>query len=270
MAQVAPLAFILGEPLGHSLSPLLHGHWLKKYGLAGHYVPWQLPQQALQSTLAAWRNSQNIMGGNVTLPHKKAVVPYLDALTPLAQRCGAVNTIIRQANGQWLGHNTDGLGLVADIAQPLQGQNILLLGAGGAAAGLLPALYDAGAHVSIYNRTTATAHELAQQAALYNNTVQVLTQQPTPQQYNIIINTITQSQVACQFLPALCAGGLVYDINYGQTPLLQAAAAQNFATRDGLGMLLQQAVAGFAAWFGHTPHVGAEEETLLRQALRAR
>jgi shikimate dehydrogenase len=263
MRTVAPVACILGNPLGHSLSPRLHGHWLRHYNLAGHYVPLQVPTEAaLFDIMQAWRASDNIVGGNVTVPYKKAIVPLLDALTPLAQRCGAVNTIIRQSNGQWLGHNTDGLGLVADMQSAghvLQGKNILILGAGGAAAGIMPALYDTGARLSLYNRTTATAHEVAGQMA------QVFIPQHAPAPtFDIIINTITQSAAAIEFLPWLHTGALVYDINYGQTNLLAAAAALGHPVRDGLGMLLHQAVEGFSAWFGHTPQVTAREEQLLR------
>ena len=157
--------FVIGHPVGHSKSPLMHNAAFQALGLRDwRYDLWDTPPERLSERVHTIRYSADIVGANVTVPHKQAIVPLLDALTPGAQRIGAVNTIVKR-DGALIGDNTDWLGFLADLDHHGVSVNhetrALVIGAGGSARAVVYALHRRGAHVRIHNRTPARAAALA-------------------------------------------------------------------------------------------------------------
>ncbi|MCB2152751.1 MAG: shikimate dehydrogenase, partial [Rhodobacteraceae bacterium] len=160
-----PLAGVIGSPIAHSKSPLLHGHWLKTYGIAGYYIPMDVAQADLKEVLHALPRA-GFVGLNVTIPHKETVLALADIVTDRAALIGAANTLIFRADGKIHADNTDGHGFIANLRQnapkwrPAAGP-AAVIGAGGAARAVVTALLDAGApEVRITNRTRARADVL--------------------------------------------------------------------------------------------------------------
>ena len=256
----ASVAGILGWPVSHSRSPRLHGYWLDRYAIDGAYVP--LPVKpadfahAARGLLAA-----GFAGANVTIPHKLAAFAICDEVEPSASRAGAVNTLVFR-NGRIIGSNTDGVGFVANLcAHGVDPSGpALILGAGGGARAIAAALQDAGARVTIANRTQEKAEALA--ADLEGLAVIDWTARERALADHALVVNATSLGMAGQ--PALAldldrapATMAVADIVYVplETHLLARAKARGLRPVEGLGMLLHQAVPGFALWFGLTPVV---------------
>ncbi len=267
-AQPYVLAGVMGWPVAHSRSPLIHSHWIAQYGLRGAYVPLPVQPDTLEGALRALP-VLGFAGCNLTIPHKIAAVDIVDALEPLARRIGAANTIVVRADGSLLGRNTDAFGFIANLreAQPqwrADAGPAVMLGAGGAARAVLAGLLDAGAtEIRICNRTLETAQQLAREFADWGNPR--LQAVAWTERHNaldgaaLLVNTTSQGMqgqapldVRLDTLPVTA---LVTDIVYTplQTPLLQAAAARGNPTAQGLGMLIHQARPAFEAWFGVLP-----------------
>jgi shikimate dehydrogenase len=252
---------VIGWPVSHSRSPRLHGFWLDRHGIDGAYVP--LPVRP-EDFAAAVRGlfAAGFRGANVTIPHKEAAFALCDAVAPAALRAGAVNTLVFSEAGI-RGDNTDGLGFLASLRQaaidPAQGP-ALLLGAGGAARAIAAVLRDAGVAVTLCNRTGTRAAELA--AAIPGCAVIAWEARDAAlADHALLVNTTSLGmaghaplEIDLARAPAQSA---VADIVYVplETPLIAAAQAHGLKTAPGLGMLLHQAVPGFAAWFGVTPDV---------------
>jgi shikimate dehydrogenase len=265
----AKLAGIMGWPVGHSLSPRLHGHWLRRYGIDGAYVPFAVPPERLEPALRAL-SALGLRGCNLTIPHKEAALALVDRATPLARRIGAVNTVVVEADGELAGDNTDGFGLVASLTAGRPGWRAeagpaVLLGAGGAARAVAVALLDAGMpEVRLLNRTPDRAQKLA---AELDGPIAVV---PWAERARalagaaLLVNT-TSLGMAGQpplvlSLDALPRTALVTDLVYTPliTPLLAVARAHGHPVVDGVGMLMHQARPGFRAWFGVEPVVDQE------------
>jgi shikimate dehydrogenase len=256
----ARVAGVIGWPISHSRSPRLHGHWLQAYGIDGAYVPLPVHPDGLADAIRGLR-AAGFRGVNVTLPHKQAVMRLCDRLEPSAQRAGAVNTLVFDADGI-IGSNTDGTGFLANLrahsVEPTG--HALLLGAGGGARAIAAALLDAGVGVTVANRTPARMEALA--AALPGVRIVAWdTRHQALADATLLVNTtqlgMTGQPPLDMQLDHARAGLVVADIVYAplETPLLAQARACGFATVGGVGMLLHQAVPGFAAWFGVTPVV---------------
>jgi shikimate dehydrogenase len=260
----ARLAGILGWPVSHSRSPRLHGFWLERHGIDGAYVPLPVAPAdfaAAVHSLAAL----GFAGANVTIPHKLAAFAVCDAVDASARRAGAVNTLIFR-DGHIEGSNTDGSGFIANLRAhgivPAAGP-ALVLGGGGSARAVAAALQDAGARVSLANRTRARADALA--ADLPGLMVLDWSKRDAAlPDHALVVNTTSLGMAGN---PALGldldrapAGMAVADIVYVpiETPLLAAARARGLRTVEGLGLLLHQAVPGFTAWFGVEPTVDDE------------
>jgi shikimate dehydrogenase len=264
----ARVAGVIGWPVAHSRSPLLHGYWLEKHGIDGAYVP--LPVRPEDFALAVrGLAAAGFAGANVTIPHKEAAFAVCDAVDESARRAGAVNTLVF-ADGRIEGRNTDGWGFVESLraagVAPAAGP-ALLLGAGGAARAIAAALRAAGAAVTLANRSPERAEALARDLGLatlpWPNRAAALAD------HALLVNTTPlgmagEAPVSLDAAPATLA---VADIVYVplETPLLAAARAGGLVCVDGLGMLLHQARAGFAAWFGVMP----EADAALRDAVAA-
>jgi shikimate dehydrogenase len=268
------LAGVIGHPIAHSKSPRLHGHWLKRYKIDGHYIPMDVAPGDLAKTIKLLPRL-GFAGINVTQPHKEAVMALCDEITPRAKAVGAVNTVIFQDNGSVLGDNTDGFGFIANLFAEAPNWRVeagpaIVLGAGGAARGVVVALLDAGApQVVLSNRTAERATALQSE---FGSRVVVSAWDDVASSIegaNLLVNTTSlgmDGQPALSIsLDKLSSETLVTDIVYVplQTQLLIDASARGCAVVDGLGMLLHQAVPGFEAWFGQKPVVDDE----LRQAV---
>jgi shikimate dehydrogenase len=260
-------AFVVGHPISHSRSPLIHTHWLERYRLPGAYERIDVAPQDFTRFLRSFADS-GYAGGNVTIPHKEAAFAGVDRRTARAERLRAVNTLWVEDGAIW-GDNTDILGFVAHLDQSLGGgwergvETALVIGAGGAARAVAAGLLDrAVARVLIANRTPEKGRDLA--ADLADPRVVPLPFGEIPDAVagaGLVVNT-TSLGMAGQpplDLDLSGAGGrtVVADVVYVPlaTPLLAAAARRGLRTVDGLGMLLHQAAPGFARWFGVAPEV---------------
>jgi shikimate dehydrogenase len=269
--SVPPKAGVLGWPVAHSRSPLIHGFWLKTLGLAGSYEKLAVAPEDFSTFLAAMP-SRGFVGGNVTIPHKAAAAARCDWLTEAAARLSSVNTLWFEG-GKLCGDSTDGQGFLGALDQETPGWTAdrglaLVLGAGGAAAPIVDALIGRGIRrVVVANRTPAKAEALARRLgcdAVGLDDVTAL--MPT---VDLLVNTTSagmegQGGLALDLEP-LPAHAIVDDIVYvpAVTTLLGAARARGLRTVGGLGMLLHQAAPGFARWFGVTPEVTPELRALV-------
>lgn len=270
-------AFVIGHPIAHSRSPLIHGTWLAEYGIDGSYEAIDVAPTDLPAFFERLRSGE-FAGGNVTIPHKEAVFALCDSVDDLARTIGAVNTLVVK-DGKVHGTNTDYLGFLGNLDANALGWSegldaALVLGAGGAARAILVALQSRNIPVILLNRTRATADRLASEFGPDGFSIGTLDEiNEAAALAGLVINTTSVGMHGTRFeqfdVGVLRAGTLVTDIVYTplQTPLLEAAAAHGLRTVDGLGMLLHQAVPGFEAWFGIrpevTPHLRARVEATL-------
>jgi shikimate dehydrogenase len=271
-------AFVVGHPIKHSRSPLIHGYWIDRYGLEGSYERIDVAPVDFGEFLKSFA-SRGFAGGNVTIPHKEVAFAAVDRRTERAERVRAVNTLWVEDGVLW-GDNTDVTGFMAHLDASLGTgwdeavDTALVLGAGGAARAVVAGLQDRSLRrILVANRTLAKAEELAldlRGAAPVE--IEAIAWERIPQAVppaQLIVNT-TSLGMAGQ--PALDidlaeapAGAAVADIVYVplQTPLLASAAARGLRTVDGLGMLLHQAAPGFRRWFGIMPDVTPELRALI-------
>jgi len=257
-------AFVIGHPIAHSRSPLIHGAWLAEHGIDGSYEPIEVTPAALPAFFARLRAGE-FAGGNVTIPHKEAVFALCDSVDPLARTIGAVNTLVVE-NGHISGSNTDYLGFLGNLDAGAPGWSdgldaALVLGAGGAARAVLVALARRGVPVILVNRTRENADRLAAEVEGDISVAPLEALNEVAPHAGLVVNTTSVGMHGTRFenfdLARLRPDTLVTDIVYVplETPLLRDAAARGLRVVDGLGMLLHQAVPGFAAWFGVTPTV---------------
>lgn len=257
-------AGIFGWPVAHSLSPALHGWWLNHYGIDGSYELLPVAPDGLGDAIKSLR-ADGFAGANVTVPHKEAAAKLMDHLDPVAAKLGAVNLIIVGADGTLEGRNTDGFGFIENLkaAAPelaLEKTKAVVLGAGGTTKAVANALLDAGARVTLANRTEEKARTIA--SLLGNVDVVPWTERNAAVDgAHLLVNTTTlgmAGQPALEIdLHGLGAGAAVADCVYSplETELLKAAKAEGFTAVDGLGMLIHQARPAFKAWFGVDPEV---------------
>jgi shikimate dehydrogenase len=263
------LAGVMGWPVAHSLSPRLHGHWLRRYEIDGAYVPLPVLPERLEQALCVLP-SLGFAGTNLTIPHKEAAVSLVDRLSPAAERIGAVNTIVVEPDGTLSGDNTDGFGFIASISESKVGWRAtagpaVVLGAGGAARAIAVALLDSGAlEVRLLNRTAERARGLAAELGGPVHPVEWAGRSAALADAALLVNTTSlgmHGQPPLDLtLDALPPTALVTDVVYTPliTPLLALARARGNPVVDGLGMLLHQARPGFRAWFGVDPVVDGD------------
>jgi len=253
---------VIGNPIAHSKSPLIHAEFARQTGENITYMAILAPLDGFANTLNQFREEGG-KGLNVTVPFKVEAFSLATTLTERASLAQAVNTI-KFNNGITLGDNTDGAGLVRDIQEnlhcPLQGQRILLMGAGGAARGvMLPLLNQNPLSITIANRTPEKATELQQQFSSYGTVEGGGYESLAGREFDIVINA-TSSSLSNDLPPlptgVFAQGALAYDMMYGKglTPFLEFAKAQGAAKlADGLGMLVEQAAESFFVWRGVRP-----------------
>ena len=266
-------AFVIGHPIKHSRSPLIHGTWLKQYGIDGSYEPIEVVPDALPAFFTRLRTGE-FAGGNVTIPHKEQVFALADSVDPLATTIGAVNTLVVN-DGRIHGFNTDYMGFLGNLDQNAPGwgrglRRAIVLGAGGAARAILVALRERGvADIVVLNRTVDKAVELCRSIAGPFRAGPLSGFAAEAGEAGLVVNTTSIGMHGTRFddldLALLPKSALVTDIVYVplETPLLAEAKGLGLATVDGLGMLLHQAVPGFEAWFGVRPVVDDELRRLI-------
>ena len=267
--QKIPLAGVIGHPIAHSRSPQLHGHWLRKYAIKGHYVPMDIAPQDLESTIQMLPK-MGFVGLNVTLPHKEAVLELADLVTDRAKLIGAANTLIFRKDGKIHADNTDGYGFMQNLLQSAPKWNpqagpAMVLGAGGAARAVLASFIDIGVpEILLTNRTRERAEQLKADFGDKITVVDWAQAGNAMEGVNAVINTTSLGMVGKPEmrvpLDALAPGMLVSDLVYTplQTKLLRAATDAGATAVDGLGMLLHQAAPGFERWFKVKPEVDDE------------
>jgi len=286
ISGAARVAGVMGWPIAHSLSPLLHGYWFQRYGIDGAYVPFPVrPENAIAAIRAL--PLLGLRGCNVTLPHKEAAYAAVDRHDESARRMGVVNTVMVQEDGSLLGACTDGLGFLANLTEqapgwhPGQGEAVLV-GTGGAARAVAVTLLDAGVPgLRLVNRTLAKAEALAAELQAMFSGVTV-----TPLGWAERAGALDGAGLLVQStalgmkgqppldltLDALPVAAPVADLVYTplETDILRRARLRGHPVVDGLGMLLHQAVPGFRHWGGVTPVVDAPTRQVVEAALRQR
>ncbi|WP_335947982.1 shikimate dehydrogenase [Salipiger bermudensis] len=261
-----PLAGVIGHPVAHSRSPLLHGHWLKTYGLQGHYIPMDIAPDKLET---AFRTLPDLgfVGVNVTIPHKEKVMEIADLVSDRATLIGAANTIIFRKDGKIHADNTDGYGFIENLRQGAPGWDpkagpAMVLGAGGAARAVIASLLEVGVpEIRISNRTRNRAEQLREEFGARIRVVEWVQAGNAMDDAALVVNSTSLGMVGKQELrvplDGLQPGTVVTDLVYTplETRLLRVAREQDCTCVDGLGMLIHQAVPGFERWFGKRPEV---------------
>jgi shikimate dehydrogenase len=258
---------VIGNPIGHSMSPLMHNDAFAFLGMDAYYHAFQIKENDLGDAVKGFK-AIGVSGFNVTTPHKVAIMQHLDEVDELAKDIGAVNTVVNR-DGKLVGYNTDGIGYVRSLQsiskEPLQEKNILLLGAGGASRAIFFTLASIGVkHVDIANRTKERAYELIQ-SCKYEVNAKALTirdAETVQDMYDVIINTTTvgmhpHTEEAPFVVGNLKTGAIVSDIIYNplETRLLREAKRQGGIIQNGVDMFVYQGALAFELWTGVMPNV---------------
>ena len=270
------LAGVFGMPVFQSRSPIIHNYWIKKYGLRGAYGHFPVQIENVEAALRGlW--ALGLAGCNITQPHKLVAMRLMDKLDPVAKRIGAINCIVVQPDGSLYGYNNDGIGYLQSLrdARPdwrADEGPITVLGSGGGARAVVISLVDEGAReIRLINRTRARAEELASGMESVVRVVGWDERHDALDGVALLANTTNQGmygqpplEIKLDLLPR---SAMVSDLIYNplETPLLAAARTRGNLTVNGLGMLLNQAIPAFNAWFGVKPEITDE----LRQAILA-
>lgn len=269
---------VIGHPVSHSLSPAMHNAAFAALGLDWVYLPFPVAPGNLPAAVAGL-SALGAAGFNVTIPHKVAILPLLDRISPEAELIGAVNTVAIK-DGVLTGYNTDGIGLLAALSGKLgfcaAGRSILVLGAGGAARSAVASLVGAGAaRIDVANRSQGKARELVRllterrpSTSLFPESLERLGEPSYLGSFDLVVNTTSVGMAGDAFsgldLSRGKPGLVVYDMVYAPpvTPLLAQAAACGIAAANGIGMLVGQGEAAFAIWTGVAAPKGCMERAL--------
>jgi shikimate dehydrogenase len=279
MSASIPTACLMGHPVAHSRSPMIHGYWLRTLGIRGAYELKDLTPEAFPDFVTRLA-ANGYVGGNVTVPHKEAAFRLVDRRDAAAEAVGAVNTVWLE-DGRLMGGNSDTHGFIANLDDRAPGWDVpggiaLVLGAGGAARSAAYVLAGRGLTVRVVNRTLERARGLA---ADFGPRVSGHGFDALPRllpEADLLVNCTSLGMVGKPPLEVdlglLKPGTVVYDIVYVplETALLARARARGHRTVDGLGMLLQQAGFGFKKWFGVGPRVTPELREILEADIRAK
>lgn len=258
------IAGVAGRPIGQSLSPLINGAWIAAAGLDARYEAFEPEDEAAFAALTERVRSGELAGLNVTAPYKEAAFALSDAVSDTARRCGSANLLVRRDGGLW-GDSTDGRGLLAALSEQapgldLSGAPVVVLGAGGAARAAVAALIEAGARVTVINRSRDRAEVLAADLNAAVGGAETL------RDARLIVNALSvQPELD---MTMLRADAVLMDMSYRPviTPFLAAGLARGLTAVDGLAMLIGQARPSFEAIFGTTPPAVAVRALALEAA----
>lgn len=267
---------VIGEPIAHSMSPQMHNDLFQHYNLDAHYQPLLVKKENLRDAIVGLK-AIGVSGFNVTIPHKTEIIPFLDEVDPLAEQIGAVNTVVNQ-NGKFVGFNTDGVGFIAGLTSlvpEITAQNVLLIGAGGAARAIYYTLAKTGIQtLDICNRTVQNAQKIILDCSFKTSSKALSIEEAEIQlqYYDIIIQTtnigmapfLEQSPIS---LEGLQSGSIVSDIIYTplETRLLKTAKEKEAVTQNGIDMFVHQGAIAFQYWTGILPDVQRMKQNVLDQ-----
>ena len=272
------MAGVMGWPVMHSRSPLLHNYWFKQHGLAGTYVPLAIRPEGLSAALHALQ-PLGFAGVNLTIPHKQHAMTLVDEVNPVAIRIGAISCVVVRPDGSLLGSNNDCYGFIHNLKQTQPGWRadagpIVVLGAGGGARAVCYGLLQEGAkEIRLVNRTFARANGIA---AEFGSAIEVLRWEDRHDALAGVAMAVNATSQGMSGQPALDIRldklpkkALAADIIYVplETPFLAAARKRGNPTLNGLGMLLHQGRPAWKAWFGIETEVTAELRSLLEKSL---
>lgn len=258
---------VIGDPIAQSKSPEMHNAWYEEDNVDATYIPIHVPAEKLAQAVASFQ-TLGASGWNVTIPHKQSIIPLLDELDELAEKMGAVNTVVRTAEGKLKGYNTDGPGFVKSLEAAIGGtkrsEPVLLIGAGGAARGIAFALQMAGYEkITIANRTVEKAQQIVE-AMQTGQAISMQQAEANLADYHIFIQTtpagMTTGDFALPFsLEKFPTGAIAADIVYNplMTPFLQAAEQKGATIVNGLGMFVHQGAIAYEHWLGSYPNTNA-------------
>ncbi|MGE6311565.1 shikimate dehydrogenase [Bacillus cereus] len=268
---------VIGNPIGHSLSPVMHNDAFEHLNMDAHYHAFLVEEEALGEAVKGLK-ALGISGFNVTTPHKVAIMEYLDEVAPLARQIGAVNTVVHR-DGKLIGYNTDGIGFVRALQSisedPLQEKRILLIGAGGASRAIYFSLADVGVkEIDIANRTRDKAENLIAgcMANVNSHALSLECAAENQGKYDIIIQTTTigmHPHVAYTPLEirSLKQGTIVSDIIYNpfETKILGDAKEQGAIIQNGIDMFVYQGALAFEMWTGCVPNIDRMKQLVMRE-----
>jgi shikimate dehydrogenase len=272
---------LIGDPVEHSLSPVMHNAAFRAMGIDAIYELWPTVTADLPARFASIR-APDILGANITVPHKQAVMEFCDGLTDTARRIGAVNTLIPQSNGTIIGDNTDAYGFARTLDAAMSGSSpgrALIIGAGGAARAVAVALVDSGvASVTIANRTRQRADSLVEtlrdagvdgiEAIAWDELADAVPE------VGLVVNATSigwhsnETPVSPEVIAALDPDGAVIDLTYRDTALLRMVRKRHITGIDGLSMLIHQGVRALELWTGLQPPVAVMTEAVMREQAR--
>jgi len=282
-----PYAEVIGDPIAHSKSPVMHGLWLEQLGIDADYRRTHVQPEELASFIAGRRADPDWRGCNVTIPHKQAVMPLLDRIDPVAEAIGAVNTIVPR-DGVLVGHNTDAPGFLEPLRPRLAERHLLriarILGTGGAARAIAHALWEEGFTLIVAGRDPAKAQEIV--APFDPGFVHVCTLDTFARpldfdwgeagdRLDLLVNATSLGMTGRPPLDVdfsnVPPGAIVYDAVYAPlvTPLLAQAQARGHPTIDGLSMLIGQGRIAFEHFFGAAAPSDAKSDAELRRRMIA-
>ena len=255
---------VIGDPIAHSKSPSMHNSWFYDLNIDATYIPIHVSHMDLEKAVGSLK-TLGASGWNVTIPHKQTIIPFLDELDPLAEKMGAVNTVVRLSDGKLKGYNTDGPGFVNSLEEVIGKDNrnkkVLVIGAGGAARGIAFALNQYGYHnLTITNRTFSKAKEMVNEIG-EGQAMSIEEAESSLNQFDILIQTTSAGLSNGEFqmplsIEKLQEGAIVADIVYNplMTPFLLEAKKKKAKIINGLGMFVHQGAIAFQHWLGHYPN----------------
>ncbi len=258
---------VIGDPIEHSKSPAMHNAWFEEMSVEATYIPLHVSSEQLGAAVAGLK-TLGASGWNVTIPHKTAIIPYLDELDELAQKMGAVNTVVRTTEGKLIGYNTDGVGFVRSLEEAVGSSHkdkpVLLVGAGGAARGIAFAMQQQGySDLTVTNRTVANAQAIVDEMGI-GRAISLKEAEETLAHFSIIVQMTSAGLATGNFsmpfsLNRLAKGAIVADIVYNplMTPFLQAAEEKGATIVTGLGMFVHQGAIAFEHWLGNYPNTNS-------------
>ena len=251
---------VIGNPISHSLSPFMHDIWLQELNIDASYVPIHVEDGKLEEAVQALK-LLGCSGWNVTVPYKEAIIPLLDDIDESAKGIGAVNTVVKTTEGKFVGFNTDGLGFIRSLGSITVTDRILMLGAGGAARGIVHAFKQLGfLNLVIANRTNERAEKLVNELQI-GQVMSLQEVEASLGQFDIVVQTTplgmknNKTELPIR-LNQIKEHAIVADIVYNPlvTPFLEEAEKYNVRTINGLGMLVHQGALAFSYWNGINPN----------------
>ena len=266
---------VLGNPIEHSMSPLIHNDAFEKHSINGVYLPFCVEDNELQQAVEGLK-ALGAGGFNVTVPFKSRILPYIDVLDDFANEVGAVNTVVIK-DGQLYGYNTDGPGFVKGLltlTKRVEDKNVLIIGAGGAARGIYFALAKSGvAKLDLANRTVSSAEQIVADyhGSIRSNAISLVEAERSLGQYDIIIQTtsvgLADDNASPLSLKELNQHAIVCDIIYNplQTRILKEAKERGNQVQNGVDMFVYQGALAFELWTGILPDTNRMKQLVLQQ-----